>query len=169
MEGVVSAFAHERDMQTTTTTWLTPRWVLDPLGEFDLDPCGHPTHHTAGTMYCWPDQDGLWLPWFGRVWCNPPYGNEAKAFIERMALHGNGYLLVFARTETEAWGRIWSTADAMLFLYRRVAFISSDGRESDGGAAPSVLAAFGEENVNVLLRAKQSGALQGALVTEWRA
>ena len=30
-----------------TTTWLTPPHVIEALGHFDLDPCGHPNSHTV--------------------------------------------------------------------------------------------------------------------------
>jgi hypothetical protein len=59
-----------------TTLWLTPRFILDAIEPFDLDPCAAPDpgRRTAGTHYVLPQQDGLRLPWFGRVWLNPPYG-----------------------------------------------------------------------------------------------
>lgn len=63
--------------ETTTNVWLTPRYVLDLLGQFDTDPC-------AATVRPWDcarvnytvEHNGLLLPWEGRVWLNPPYGNE---------------------------------------------------------------------------------------------
>jgi hypothetical protein len=161
------SFGQERDHENGTDTWLTPRWVLEPLGEFDLDPCAHPKWPIAKEHYYWPEQDGLWLPWRGRVWCNPPYGELAKPFVERMALHGNGLLLIFARTETEMFRRNWDCATAMLYLYQRIAFLDENLKQSDGGRAPSVLIAYGRENVEVLRAAKLSGQLPGALVTEW--
>lgn len=165
----MSAFDYERDVQGGTNTWLTPRWILDALGPFDLDPCAHSRWPIAATHYYWPEQDGLWLPWDGRVWCNPPYGDEAKPFVERLALHGNGILLTFARTETEWFRRIWETADAIMFLWPRVKFLTGELVESDSGMAPSILAAFGIQNVNCLREAKARGAIKGALVTGWSA
>lgn len=38
--------------------------------------------------------DGLALPWHGRVWCNPPFGREAVKWPRRMRDHGNGIALV---------------------------------------------------------------------------
>ena len=61
--------------RTITTTWLTPPGIIDALGPFDLDPCGHPGWPTADRLICLPD-DGLAADWpaSDRVWLNPPYG-----------------------------------------------------------------------------------------------
>lgn len=77
--------------EKTTNVWLTPRYVLDLLGQFDTDPC-------AATVRPWDcarvnytvEDNGLLMPWEGRVWLNPPYGNEAEAFMERMSMHQGG-------------------------------------------------------------------------------
>lgn len=45
-------------------TWLTPPFILEALGEFDLDPCSAPSPRpwdTAKHHYTLP-QDGLKLP-----------------------------------------------------------------------------------------------------------
>jgi hypothetical protein len=161
------SFGQERDHKEGSDTWLTPRWVLKPLGEFDLDPCAHPKWPIAKEHYFWPEQDGLWLPWKGRVWCNPPYGDQVKPFVERMALHNNGILLVFARTETQAFRRNWDCATAMLFLYQRIPFLNENFVEADGGRAPSVLIAYGKENADILKAAKLRGDLEGAYMEGW--
>lgn len=93
-------------------TWLTPPEILDALGDFDLDPCTpeHMPWDTATCRYTIVD-DGLTSPWFGRVWLNPPYGRQVSSWVERMAEHGRGTALVFARTETEMFFRdVWRRA-----------------------------------------------------------
>lgn len=83
--------------------WLTPPEIVRALGEFDLDPCS-PVNRPwdlARRNYT-IDDDGLAQEWTGRVWCNPPYGDETALWLERMRIHGNGVALTFARTET-AW------------------------------------------------------------------
>lgn len=32
------------------TRWLTPTHLVEPLGKFDLDPCGAPGHRLAGPI-----------------------------------------------------------------------------------------------------------------------
>ena len=64
----------EGKSSTGKNEWLTPPCLLDRLGEFDLDPCS-PVNRpwdTARHHYTVED-DGLRQPWFGRVFCNPPY------------------------------------------------------------------------------------------------
>ncbi len=126
--------------------WLTPPELVRALGPFDLDPCAQPPERrqwrTAAEMYSLP-QDGLSLPWEGRVWLNPPYGKVLEAWMERMAQHQNGVALVFARTETQAFNRwIWPLASAVLFVEGRIRFHRPDGTQFRDGGAPSVLVAY---------------------------
>lgn len=147
--------------------WLTPPEILRPLGRFDLDPC-------ASVVRPWPTADkhftvrdnGLALPWFGRVWLNPPYGADAEMWLRKLAEHGNGVALIFARTETKTWfDLVWGKASVLLFLHKRVRFCDPTGRPGTQPCAPSVLVAYGGGNAESLA---QSG-IPGALVNGWRA
>lgn len=98
--------------------WLTPPWVLERLGSFDLDPCSPISRpwDTARQHYSVLD-NGLLKQWHGRVWCNPPYGAEAAKWLSRCAEHGNAIALIFARTETAMFFRnVWNRADGLLEL-----------------------------------------------------
>jgi hypothetical protein len=70
------------DMTGASDTWLTPRWLLDAFGPFDLDPCSDPSRHTPAKRHIVgiEDGDGLAEPWSGVVFCNCPYsrGNLPK-------------------------------------------------------------------------------------------
>lgn len=142
--------------------WLTPMHVVESLGKFDLDPAGAPGHDLAEHTYT-PENghDGLTEPWFGRVWLNPPYGPACAPFMRRMAEHGDGIALLFARTETAIFFEtVWDRADALLFLRGRLTFLSGDrvaARANSG--APSVLIAYGARNVEALRRCSLSGKL----------
>lgn len=92
-----------------TDEWLTPPFVLAALGgweSFDLDPCTPDIQPwpTAKARYTRAD-DGLAQPWSGRVWLNPPYyANVIGKWLARLADHGRGTTIIFARTETRALG-----------------------------------------------------------------
>lgn len=135
--------------------WLTPPSILDALGQFDLDPCA-PINRpwpTAAQHYTIAD-DGLVKPWFGRVWCNPPYGQPAVVgpWLNRMVLHNQGTLLIFARVETDLFFKmVWERASAVLFLRGRLSFHHVDGTKAPANAgAPSVLVAYGPVDADIL-------------------
>ena len=133
--------------------WLTPPEILRALGTFDLDPCAPIVRpwDTAAKHYTVAD-DGLALPWAGRVWCNPPFGREAVKWRRRMRAHGNGVALIPARTETAMfYETVWGAADGVLFLKGRPHFHYVDGRRADfNSGAPIALAAYGSDNLDAL-------------------
>lgn len=152
--------AHQ-SAQAETVVWLTPPYVLDALGPFDLDPCACTDRpwDTAARHYTAED-DGLAQTWDGFVWMNPPHGKAAGAWLERLAGHGNGIALVFARTETAAFANhVWPKATALLFLDGRLSFHYPDGTKARAnGGAPSVLIAYGEEAAKRLRTSGLAGA-----------
>lgn len=146
---------HSAKMETDE--WLTPREIISALGPFDLDPCSPinrpwPTAENHFTI----EDDGLSKPWTGRVWLNPPYGKHTHSWMERLAAHGNGLALIFARTETACWFKtVWGVADAVLFLRGRLNFCYVSGAQAlKNSGAPSAIVAYGKENSD---RLKGSG------------
>lgn len=161
--------------------WLTPPEIIQALGgpdSFDLDPCS-PVNRpwpTAKSHYTITD-NGLLKPWIGRVWGNPPYGGPdiVGPWMRRMADHGNGTALIFARTETEIFfTTVWERASAVLFLRGRLffhvsedtyfdrkgkspIFVAAGGRAPANGGAPSVLIAYGDADVDILRLAPLRG------------
>lgn len=147
--------------------WLTPPHILAGLGAFDLDPC-------APVRRPWPtaaqhftvEDDGLEEEWEGRVWLNPPY-STLEPWMARLAEHGDGIALVFARCETRWWfEHVWPHASALLFLAGRLTFHRPDGKPSKAGhnsGGPSVLVAYGAGNAFTLERS----ALPGAFTKAW--
>lgn len=133
--------------------WLTPPHILQALGHFDLDPCAPICRpwNTAAAHYTIED-NGLAKPWHGRVWCNPPYGLEAAKWLARLADHGTGIALIFARTETRMFfEHVWPKASGMLFLEGRLHFHHVDGRRAAANSgAPSVLVAYDQADANAL-------------------
>lgn len=147
-----------------TTTWLTPRFILDALGPFDLDPCAAPLPRpwpTALRMNSEADGDGLAMEWDGRVWLNPPYTSaDIEAWLAKLAEHGWGTSLIFARTETAAFHRqVWERAHGLLFLSGRLHFHDAQGvRAKANAGAPSVLCAYGQDDMDRLAASDLDGA-----------
>lgn len=71
----------------TTDEWYTPRYIIDSLGKFDLDPCAPivPLYQTAGTMYN-ELENGLEQNWEGRDCvlfpCPSPFNKCMGSFRE---------------------------------------------------------------------------------------
>lgn len=146
----------------TKDEWLTPPELIAALGEFDLDPC-------APVRRPWPTakhhftilEDGLSQQWFGRVWCNPPYGPFTGDWLAKLAEHGNGVALVFARTETRTWFRcVWPEASSVLFLEGHLNFYHAAGNRSlKNCGAPCALVAYGAPNTQALAASQIRGHL----------
>lgn len=125
--------------------WYTPPSIFEALGlRYDLDPCspaGGVPWAPVERYYSLPDENGLWLPWAGRVWLNPPYGRDGPVFVERLAAHGNGIALVAGRTDTRWWQAAAGSADLILFVAGRIAFVP--GPEIVPGDRAQQYASFG--------------------------
>jgi len=142
-----------------TDEWLTPKWILDKLNcNFDLDPCA-PEKRPWETANYYYTKGGLEKEWFGKVWLNPPYSNQAVKWLEKLVKHKDGIALVFARTETKwFFDNVWDHADALLFLKGRIYFCDINGNRARSNAgAPSVLAAYGKDNAVILKRSGIEG------------
>lgn len=146
------SFSHDR-VADGKDEWLTPPEIVTALGPFDLDPC-------APIVRPWPtarkhytvEDDGLSMPWEGKVWLNPPYGNKTGKWLKRMKDHNNGFVLIFARTETSNFHNyVWGVAAGILRLKGRLTFYNVDGSKPRfSGGAPSVIAAYGEDSLKTL-------------------
>lgn len=140
---------HSLPVDGDSVEWYTPPGIFDALGiRFDLDPCSPPgglPWVPAALSYSEAD-DGLTRPWTGRVWMNPPYGRHTEAWMRRLASHGDGIALVFARTETEWFHATIASASAVCFVRGRLTFVTEDRLPGPfNSGAPSMLVAYGEE------------------------
>lgn len=142
--------------------WYTPSWIFEDLDlTFDLDPASPHDFTTAVpaiTKYTIFD-NGLKKPWHGRVWLNPPYGPDTGMWMERMISHGNGIALIFSRTDAKWCQAAMKSANAILFLAGRVAFVPGNENLHKKGrtGAGIILFAFGSECAIALAKMQDKG------------
>jgi len=152
---------HEKPNAGVTNIWLTPPEIINLLGPFDIDPCAAPCPRpwkTANEHYTELDGDGLVKNWNGIAWVNPPYGNKAEAWLHKLAMHGEGIALIFARTETAWFQRVMHHDWLLFFPAGRLFFYKPTGERAGGNAgAPSVFLAIGEESKKRLSNCGISG------------
>lgn len=154
--------SHQRAIGETNE-WLTPPYILQALGEFDLDPCS-PVNRPWDTArnHLTIIDNGLIHDWYGRVWVNPPYGKGTGRWLEKLSEHKNGLALIFGRTETQMFHDfVWNRAFAILFLKGRLQFYKPDGTKpnTSNAGAPSVLIAYDEPNTRSLAESLIPGKL----------
>lgn len=151
--------AYERTEQKDE--WLTPPYIFEAVQPFDMDVCQPitPPWHIAPIGFNVND-DGLAQDWRGFIWCNPPYGRETGKWLAKMADHGNGIALIFARTDTKMFHDYVFNADAVLFIKGRLSFYDVKGVKGGTAGAPSCMVAWGGAAVE---RLRNSG-IKGKLV-----
>jgi hypothetical protein len=157
--------AHQ-SARSGSVDWLTPpEWIAD-LGPFGLDPCtpeaGMPWR-TAKRMLK-PSDNGLTADWGQNfVWLNPPYGppKVIEPWMRKMADHGNGIALIFARTDTACWHEyVFACASAILFVRGRPHFHDATGKRAAANCgAPVALVGYGPEAEVRLARSGIAGRL----------
>lgn len=141
----------------------TPRWIFDALGAtFDLDPASPELGISqVPTESVWTkDDDGLTKPWFGFVWCNPPF-SHSKAWADRFIEHRNGIWL--GPVANGEWHDRMTRASDALVLLRDFAFIAPThaGKRS---SMPLSLHGFGARAVAALERFQEQAPAAGVLL-----
>ena len=135
--------------------WGTPRWLVEPLSEslggFDLDPASGAEPVPYARHRYTVEDDGLSLPWRGRVWLNPPYGRSANPkwadkVTEEAARDEVESITALVPASTD---RIWffenyMRADYLTFIKRRIKFIEDGGESEKEATFPSAIVSFGE-------------------------
>jgi hypothetical protein len=124
--------------------WYTPPEFIElarrVLGKIDLDPASNELAQSwiqAGHFYT-KENNGLLQRWFGRVWCNPPYGAietrlMARKFLERgiaayQADEVEAGIFLLNRTGARWYRELKQQVTAICEVDRRITFIDSQGK-----------------------------------------
>lgn len=163
----------QADRTVGQETWLTPRWLVDALdlpNVADVDPCAPPVRYwNTARRHFNKLQDGFNRSWNPShfYWVNPPYGAGCAAWMAKLADHGSGLLLIFARTDTKAFqDSVFAhpNTSAVFFFRGRLKFANGAGEEVGTAGAPSALIAYGPKAVGIIRRAIRQGHLDGHLL-----
>ena len=145
-------FSHE-STRNESKEWYTPPTIFNALKlSFDLDvasPGAAVVPWIPAARHLTLNENGLMTPWIGRMWCNPPYGNDTALWLARFCSQNcTGVFLCFARTGTRWFHSFVPQVDGICFLKGRVKFICGDGKEHTSGCgADSMLLARGDDEV----------------------
>lgn len=142
-----------------TDLWETPQDFYDSINRefnFTLDSCAIEENAKCEKYYT-PEQDGLSKPWFGTVWCNPPYGRKIGLWVrkayESSKTGTTVVMLLPARTDTKWFHEYIYQQDNRVeirFLKGRLKF----GGSRDNAPFPSMLVIFkGDDNNDKLSKA----------------
>ena len=131
-------------------TLRTPSWVHEPLGLFDLDPCAGRSTNIAKVNYRLEEnKNGLNLPWFGFVWCNPPF-SQKDLWTQKMIEHGNGIMVLPERGSAPWCGPLKEHTGFHFVMGKKINFEGGSSSNNLG----SILFPFGSEAIE---RIKNSG------------
>lgn len=147
-------FTHESAVNESVE-WYTPPEIFEALGlTFDLDPCspGAGKSYVPALQHYTAHDDGLAQDWgTSLAWVNPPYGPSTKLWMEKLAHHGNGIAMVFARTDVRWFQEYGVLADTVCFVNNRVYFYQGDIAKRGGRpGAGSMLLAYGPKAAQAL-------------------
>lgn len=133
--------------------WYTPQVYIDAarrvMGGIDLDPASSEfaQEKVQADRYYTMDDDGLALPWEGRIWLNPPYKAALiKAFVDKLLESpiDQAILLTNNATDTGWWHEAAGAATAICFHRGRIQFYR-DGDDSKSPTHGQTIFYFGTE------------------------
>jgi hypothetical protein len=148
-------------------TWVTPRWLADAVGVWDLDPCTNPRSHVraATTYQLERGEDGLaeaarWAP-STRAFLNCPYSAGQVIRWVRAYRHTRFCFLVRLDPSTEWFAELYAASEVLMVPRgRRIDFEPPPGVKASSNPFPHVLAYADHRDVTPAIE---------AMCFEWRA
>jgi len=130
---------------SNTPEWETPQDLFDELNKefnFTLDVCATKKNAKCKKYYT-KDDNGLDKDWDGVIWCNPPYGREISAWVEKAYVSlCKTVMLIPARTDTKYFHNyIYNKPNTEIrFIKGRLKFSNS----KNSAPFPSMLVIFNQ-------------------------
>lgn len=124
--------------------WCSPEWFTKAIGKVTLDPCSNEWSTVIATKTYSLDagQDGLLLPWSGRVYVNGPYSAlmpwAEKLDRERKKISAAGFMVNTAG-DTEWWQLLVKHLPLRLDFDERIEFKPPPGVEPSSNDRPQTL------------------------------
>lgn len=142
--------------------WYTPSYIIEPvrkiLGNIDLDPasCDEANQIVKAAYWNTESTNGLLEAWYGRVWCNPPYGktdgqsNQAAWLRKAIEEVGRGAcevvaMLLNAHIGTKWFRTVWQYP--LCILDERVRFVGPGSTPGDSPTHGSVIVFVTRDNI----------------------
>lgn len=108
--------------------------------------------------------DGLTSPWFGLVWCNPPY-SAPTAWCRKWATHPDGFLLIRADVSTSGPFAAVDAASSLYVPAKRIQFVNGHGSKTGAVNFSSVLLGRGDAADAAIARLADSHGGAGRLLS----
>ena len=158
-EKVAGTFYRGPALSSERSDWRTPQWLLDRLygifGEFDLDAAAATPPNVRARMHYGAAEDGLFRPWTGVTFLNPPYGRGLGLWVakcRREVATGRARLVIAllpARVGTRWWRENVVGSGSAVFLPSRLRF--DDGKNTAPFDAALVLWGASADELNRVL------------------
>jgi phage N-6-adenine-methyltransferase len=155
-----TGFYNGAALSSARSDWRSPQWLLERLYTvftFDLDAAAATPPNVQARVHYNAADDGLFRPWIGCVYANPPYGRSIGAWVNkchREVASGRARTVIAllpARVGTRWWRENIVRSAAAVFLPGRLRF--DDGKNSAPFDAALVLWGASDDEVQQVLAA----------------
>jgi len=150
LEAYGNTIAFQKRFTKESDTWCTPLWITSALGWFDLDPCSNPFSCIRSDAYysLETEHNGLILPWWGRVFVNPPYSRVlpwAKKAVHEMQVRKDIQITFLLKLDpTVNWYHFLMKHGGVSHPFRKRVKFTRPGTKSVAPQWPCTLITLGE-------------------------
>ena len=130
---------HEAKTSSVSDEWYTPpeyiQMARQVMGGIDLDPASNELAQqwVQAEQYYTQSDDGLTLPWYDRIWLNPPYGNQMPVWIKKLIAayekkEVTQAIILVRPAAGSSWFQQLSGQFIGCTLHKRIKFIDANGK-----------------------------------------